>query len=799
MNSDTISVSPESNRLNPISANIEQILLEAEKTFRSAHLTQSEALYQQILAREPKHPDALHGFGLIKYESGDLDQAITLIEQAIEGRPDFAEACNNAAKIYAELEQWDEVVAKCLQAIKAVSVLVKAHIKLGVLYQAQHRLEEAKQYFQKILINKPNLTAARDSLGNVLRGITRVLVAINQTETGQSISKLSHHQQSEATKLFNQGIGGERQGMLNAAMAFYQQTIEVKPDFTGAYNNLGMLLMLQGRYPEALINFLSVVSLEPNVFIGHSNISNVLRHQKRLDDAVDSIRQAITLEPKRAHLYVNLALLLKEQGELEYAAAETGKALQLQSDFVDAYLNLGHIRILEGRVREGIELRRKALKLNPNHVEAESALFISKHYLPDYSQKDLLEAARNWAARHTSAERCLPRPDNSPDPRRRLRIGYVSGDFFRHPVASFIETILAHHDKTQYEVYCYYNSSESDNVTKRLWQYADHWRNIAGLADEKVARQIRGDGIDLLIDLTGHMDRNRLLTFALKPAPVQATWIGAPTTTGLTSMDYIIADHFAIPDKKDSYYVEKVVRLPNAYMCFSPPDVATEPKQLPAIATGKITFGSFNNTSKITEEVITCWSRLLNILPESRLFLKYKAFGDAGVRQYYQGRFASQGVDAGRIKFCGATTLEQHFSAYNEVDIGLDPFPYNGATTTVEALWMGVPVVSLRGDRFVSRMGTTLLTNTGLKDCVVKTQDAYIAKAMDLAADLTRLAELRSGLRSQLLNSPLCDGPKFTRDLEAAYRSMWKTWCANNSISSTVSKHSPSLEEQIPS
>jgi predicted O-linked N-acetylglucosamine transferase (SPINDLY family) len=297
------------------------------------------------------------------------------------------------------------------------------------------------------------------------------------------------------------------------------------------------------------------------------------------------------------------------------------------------------------------------------------------------------------------------------------------------------------------------------------------------MSHQELAQQIRGDSIDLLIDLAGHTKNNRLQTFALKPAPVQATWLGYYDTTGLGAMDYIIADRFLIPAGEERYYTERVVRLPRSYLCFTAPEADIEPGPLPAPASGKVTFGCFNNPGKITEAVIACWSSLLRALPGSQLYLKYKAYGDAETRQRFQDAFARMGITPERIRFAGQSPRGEYFQAHQEVDIGLDPFPFNGCATTLNALWMGVPVISLRGSRYVGRMGETLLTNVGLGECVADNEDEYIAKALALTNDLRRLAELRHGLRSQLLKSPLCDGIGFTRELEEAYRDMWKSWC----------------------
>ena len=284
-----------------------------------------------------------------------------------------------------------------------------------------------------------------------------------------------------------------------------------------------------------------------------------------------------------------------------------------------------------------------------------------------------------------------------------------------------------------------------------------------------------------------------LKTFDVSPKPEKAWSLFSSlatrsddATTGLRAMDYIIGDRFLIPPEDECYYVEEVLRLPNAYLCFSPPDCDIETGPLPALKTGKVTFGCFNNLAKLTDVVIACWSQLLNALPQAQLYLKYKAFADDGVRQRYQALFAEQGIDLARIRFAGSSPRQEYLAAYQEVDIGLDPFPFNGCTTTMESLWMGVPVVTLRGDRYVSHMGESIMMNLDLEECITNSQEAYVAKAIALATDLPRLAEMRGGLRTQLLKSPLCDGPEFTRDLEAAYRKIWHYWCKKQSHTSKL-------------
>ena len=399
------------------------------------------------------------------------------------------------------------------------------------------------------------------------------------------------------------------------------------------------------------------------------------------------------------------------------------------------------------------------------------------HYRPEYSAEDLFQVAQEWGKRYTPDVRSLPPYDNLPDHKRRLRIGYVSGDYYNHPVGYFIESVLGNHDSQYYEIFCYYNHNKYDELTTRLQKKAHCWRNIAGLSNDAAIEQILIDGIDILIDLSGHTDRNRLLVFSRKPAPIQITWLGYFDTTGLNTIDYIIGDRFLIPPEEEKHYTEQVLRLPNAYLCYSPPVDEIGPGPPPALMTGKVTFGSFNNTSKITEEVIACWSRILHALPHSQLYLKYKPLGNNEVQKRFLAQFAEQGIDTKRIILAGSSPRREYFTAYHQIDISLDPFPFNGCTTTIESLWMGVPVISLRGNRYVSHMGETILRHIGFDNYVTDNIDDYINKAVDLATNIPDLKEIRSKLRKILLNSTLCDGVDFTKKLEVLYRDAWESWC----------------------
>ncbi len=369
---------------------------------------------------------------------------------------------------------------------------------------------------------------------------------------------------------------------------------------------------------------------------------------------------------------------------------------------------------------------------------------------------------------------------NMPDPARRLRVGLVSGDLRAHPVGYFLENVLAAlsaHAAGRLEIFAYSNHFSADAVTGRIKACCRGWHQAVGLSDEALARRIHGDGIDILFDLSGHTAHNRLPVFAWKPAPVQVAWLGYFATTGVAAMDYLIADPWTLPETEEIYFTEKIWRLPETRLCFTPPDVDVAVAPLPALTIGYITFGCFNNLTKVNDAVVALWARVLASVPNSRLFLKTKQLNEAAVRQSVAERFAAHGIGVGRIILEGSEPRAKYLAAYHRVDIALDPFPFTGGTTSAEGLWMGVPVLTLAGESFLSRQGIGLLMNAGLPEWIAADADDYVARAVSHAGDLQRLAALRNGLRQQVLASPIFDAPRFVRHFEAALRGMWAQWC----------------------
>jgi protein O-GlcNAc transferase len=493
--------------------------------------------------------------------------------------------------------------------------------------------------------------------------------------------------------------------------------------------------------------------------------------------AMALVRKAIALDPSVPTYYNTLGLALLSQCKPTAAEASFRQALDIAPDDANTHLNRGSALIALGRVIEAEASFRQALTLKLAFLAAHSNLLFLMHYLPTCGREVLFAAGTDWGDRYATPLVGTNLPHvNVRDPERRLRVGYVSADLHHHPVGHVLAAVLASHDKDQLETYCYNNNRYADHITARIFASADHWRNIKGIDDREVAAMIRADGIDVLVDLSGHTSGHRLLVFARKPAPIQATWLGYFDTTGLPAMDYIIADRFVCPEGDERFYTERILRLPDAFLCYVPPECVNM-APAPALSRGYVTFGCFNNIAKITPEVVALWGQICRAVPTARVCLKSAAFADAGVAERYRAMFATHGVSAERVLLSTRSSYSDYLVAHNDVDIALDPFPYNGGATTCAALWMGVPVVALTGDRFVSRMGMSLLSAANCREFIAESPERYVEKAVALASDPDHLASVRAELRQRVIGSPLCDETRFTRGLEAAYRRMWRDWC----------------------
>jgi predicted O-linked N-acetylglucosamine transferase (SPINDLY family) len=485
------------------------------------------------------------------------------------------------------------------------------------------------------------------------------------------------------------------------------------------------------------------------------------------------------IKPDYAEAYNNLGNSLRDQGKLDEAIACYRQALLIKPDYAEAYNNLGNSLRDQGKLDEAIACYRQALSIQSDSATTAttySNLLLTMQYMSTVTPAEVFSEHQRYAERYETPLKAnwLPHP-NSRVPDRRLRIGYVSGDFRNHAVTFFIEPILASHDKSQVEIYCYYNHTRHDSHTERIAAYADHWLVCSWMSDEALADRIRADGIDILVDLSGHTAYNRLPMFARKPAPLQATWIGYAGSTGITAMDYRITKAgMDPPGLTERYHSETLLRLPDTGVAYRPADDCPLVNPLPALTSGEFVFASLNNPIKTNPSVVELWARILNALPHARLMLG--SMTDSGTRQRVIDQFGQAGVATDRLILQPRMSLNDYLALHHKIDLALDPFPYNGGTTTMHALWMGVPVITLAGEHTVSRCAVSLLSRVGLDEFITHNEEDYFQLAVRMAQDLPGLDRIRQFLRERMSTSN--HGPQtVTRHLETAYRDIWRKWC----------------------
>ena len=634
---------------------------------------------------------------------------------------------------------------------------------------ARHRagdLAEASALYGKILRIAPRHAAALHLQGAIAFDQGRV------DEAGELATCALAAKPDFSEALVNLGVVRRIQGRLDEARGCLERALALQSAYPDAHNGLGLVFHAQGRLGEAVERYREALRLRPDYPEALNNLGNALSALGDFEAAAGRFRQALAFRPGFADALINLGTAFKEMGRSGDAAARYREVLAADPGSVPALINLGNLRKEQGQVAEAAALYRRALAQQPDSSLLLGNLLFALNADDDLSPQALFAEHRAFGERHPAP----PRPPALPLAGRRLRLGYVSPDFREHSVAQFIRPVLAAHDRAAVEVFCYAEVMAPDAVTARLQGLAEHWRSSVGLTDAALAERIRADGIDVLIDLAGHTAHNRLGAFALRPAAVQATWLGYPNTTGLPAMDYRLVDAITDPEgEADALATEALIRLPGGFLCYGPPEHAPEPAPPPCLDTGFVTFGSFNTPAKLSETTLALWSELLLALPAARLLLKGQAFADAATVALVQERFARHGVAAGRIEAVARiSSAAGHLGAYARVDIALDPTPYNGTTTSCEALWMGVPVVTLAGDRHAGRVGASLLSRLGLGELIASDRSGFVALAAALAADPARLADLRAGLRPRMAASPLCAAAAFTRSLEAVCRGLFE-------------------------
>ena len=721
----------------------------------------------------PHEADAQNNLAVALRQSGEFAEAAHYSRRALQAAPQFVEALRNLGSALYGLKDYAGAEANFRQAL-ALRPDPGTRINLGMSLRELGRHEEALEQLREVAQAAPDQAIVHHHVGATLVELGRPDEAI---PAYRRAIELDPHLVGALNNLGNL-LHDRRQ--IDEALSCYRRALHEQPDYPDAHNNMGVALRELGRRDEAAASFEAALACRANFVEAHSNLGSLLQEMGRIDDAVAHCSKAVECNPQHAEAHSNLGHVLHAARRYGEALECFRRALELKPGFADAHSNLAALYRDMGRLDTAVQSCLAALQSNPDHLDAHSGLLFSCNYLANESGAALLAYARRYGA--AAAKRARPNKawTNSPDPARRLRIGFVSADLHRHPVGFFLESVIAAlHARhgASLELHAYANNPKCDELTERLQAHFANWRVVLGMSDEKLAQRIRDDGIDILIDLSGHTTGTRLTMFAWKPAPVQASWLGYFATTGLDAMDYLVADPSTLPPEEEAHFSERIWRLPETRLCFSAPDADIPVGTLPAMANGYLTFGCCNNLSKLGDAVLALWARILHALPDSRLLLKNKQFSESARQDDILRRFAAYGIGAERLILEGPALRNDYLRAHHNIDIALDPFPYTGGTTTVEALWMGVPVLTFAGERFIARQGVGLLTNAGLPDWIAADAEGYVAKAVAFAGDLPALARLREGLREQVLASPLFDATRFAGHFEAMLRSMWRTWC----------------------
>lgn len=615
---------------------------------------------------------------------------------------------------------------------------------------------------------------------------------------GKHQSSVHRHGAGPASPLLLQAVGLQRQGRLDEAEALYRKLLKGRANDPDALHYLGLIAFQRGQFADAAERIERAIRFRGDVPAYYCNLGNAYARLKQREQAVVAYRKAVALDPGFAVGFFSLGAALNASGKSEEAVPALRRAIELQPGLAEAWQVLGEALLELERIDEADDCFQRVLALRPDHVnallsragtlmrfaQADAALECSRRatalapenashgqkylFALNYANLDPAEvfaAHRDWARRH--ADPLTPAEAPKVPPHARLRVGYLSQDFRRHVMQFFVEPVLRCHDRERFEIFCYHDSTITDEVTLRLKQYPDHWLDCKAMDDDALRARIRQDEIDILVDLAGHSGNNRMLTLACKPAPVLVTMHGYLNTTGMKAMDYRVSDAIACPPACEALHVEKILRMPHCQWCYQPPADAPAPGDPPAIERGQVTFGCFHNLAKINPRVVALWADLLKAVPNARLMLV--AWGAKAVA-HLRAAFAERGVDEGRLVFREPARHEEYLKMYREVDIGLDVFPYAGGTTSCESLWMGVPYVSLLTDSVPGRGGASVLSAAGLPELIADSADRYVDIGRALAADLPRLAALRAQLRRRVANSPLTDAAGYTAALEAHFQ-----------------------------
>lgn len=783
----------------------------ALKLHQAGQFDEAEECYCKILNSNPENSDALHLLGVISHQRGDAQKAVGLILRAIIIKPHISIYHRNLGIAYNSCGRIEDAINAYRQALSLQPNSADVLCNLGVLEQAQGRIAEAINCYEKALSIKPDYLEALYNLGLAHRLQGKNAIAKECFAKVLELSPDYWQARFQLSQLLSEA------GDLQSAAEHYQIMLMHKPDLLAAYIELGAILQKQlkydlslqvydlviSKYPQcaeafcnrgkvlmdlcrvedAIRDFRKALELDSNLAVAQYNLGNAFHLLGRLDDAAAAYRSSLSIRPNWPDAMNNLGDVLQAKGLLHEAESLFEAVLRIQPTYFEAYNNLGNVYKNQARLDDAIFFYRQALELNPSYLGAHSNLLFSLSMSQACSPEEYLEEARLFGQRALfNARPFTHKPAANVQDRTRLRVGMVSGDFRFHPVSYFLEGVLSNINPNMLELIAYSSSLYEDDLTARIRPYFSGWRSIVNLGDSDAAELIREDGIDVLIDLAGHTALNRVALFAWKPAPVQITWLGYFASTGVPGMDYILADSISVPKENEWQFTEKVWNLPESRLCFSEPENETEISSLPAMSKGFVTYGCMQALSKLNDEVLRAWGEILSRQTNAKLLLQNKRLNCQETRDYLLARLKKVGIDSSRLMLLEPESRAAYLRTYEHIDIALDSFPYPGGTTTCEALWMGVPTLTLAGNTMLSRQGASLMTAAGFPEFVATSVSDYIEKALLLGQDIERLAGLRQGMREQIKHTSVFDSARFAICFEKALLEIHKSSMADECV-----------------
>ena len=772
--------------------------------------SRAEACFRYAASLDPSFADAFANLGKTLKAQAKLDAALTSFEQALSINSDHIGALVNLALTLAETARLDEAAGIYTRALTLAADVPEIHYNFGNLLYQQGKRSEAADSYRRAVALRPSFFEAHNNLGSVLKdlGLPEAIPCLeravalnpNQVDLHVNLADALHRfdrpdeaaagyrralELDAACSAAHNGLGIIlfNRGHLAQARTYFERAISFKPDFAQALNNLGITYEAENQLASALDFYMRALQIDAGRSEVHHNLGNLHAKLGRVEQAARYYQRAIDLDPTSPGPHNGLGSVFLNQGRLTEARGCFERALALYPCYPEAVNNLGNVWKSQGYFAEALECYRRAWKFKQTCMYAYSNYLFCLNYDPSQDNQALAAKHREWGeryGRHAAVGTCY---SNERDPEKALRVGLVSPDFGRHPVGYFLAPLLRESDPQRVQYYCYSNRWQEDDLTARLRTFVHCWRCVKNRSDRELAELIRSDGIDVLIDLAGHTADNRLDCFAWRPAPVCVHWAGY--CHSVPSVDFSIWDWIQVPKHEERWFVETIVRLPEARWCYEAPDYAPSVTDPPLLRRGYATFGSFNNLTKLNREVVELWSRVLQAVPCSRLLLSWRTLTDLAECERVKAAFAAHAIAPDRLELQpGAHSHAGVLGEYANVDIALDPFPFTGCLTTCEALWMGLPVVTLPRSRPASRQTQAFLTALGRTEWVARDTDDYIRIGRALAGDPVRLATFRREQRGRMRASPLCDGSRFAGDFEAALREMWRTWCATEAASS---------------